>query len=84
MISLKVAVCGATGKQGGAVIDALLRRNDYPVRALTRNPESEAAKGLEARGVEVGSAQRPAACPPASGDRFTMFGCRWSRQTSTG
>ena len=47
-----VAVFGATGQQGGAVVDALLDRNAR-VRALVRNPQSDRAQALAARGVEL-------------------------------
>jgi uncharacterized protein YbjT (DUF2867 family) len=47
-----VLVGGATGRQGGAVVDELLARG-YQVRALTRKPESDKAQALTARGVEV-------------------------------
>lgn len=47
-----IAVVGATGKQGGAVVDALLERG-AAVRALTRDAGSERARALVARGVEV-------------------------------
>src|ERR1700756_4541104 len=33
-----IAVIGATGKQGGAVLRALQARGQFKVRALTRNP----------------------------------------------
>jgi uncharacterized protein YbjT (DUF2867 family) len=33
-----IAVFGATGQQGGAVVRALRARNEFKVRALTRNP----------------------------------------------
>ena len=48
-----VSVVGATGIQGGSVIDALLKVGDYSIRAITRNPGSENAKSLAARGIEV-------------------------------
>lgn len=49
-----ILVAGATGNQGGAVVDALLDHADrWRVRALTRNPSGTAAKALAARGVEV-------------------------------
>ena len=56
-----VLVTGATGKQGGAVADALLARG-HTVRALTRNPDNAAARALAARGAEiaVGSFDEPA------------------------
>src|SRR3954462_1901624 len=47
-----IAVFGATGRQGGAVVDALLDRQ-APVRALVRNPQSDRAQALAARGVEL-------------------------------
>ena len=33
-----IAVVGATGQQGGAVVRALQADNQFKVRALTRNP----------------------------------------------
>ena len=46
-----VLVTGATGKQGGACVEALLTRG-HQVRALTRNSASPAANRLRERGVE--------------------------------
>jgi uncharacterized protein YbjT (DUF2867 family) len=50
-----VAVVGATGKQGGGLVHAILDDPDggFAVRALTRDPGSVAAKALAARGAEV-------------------------------
>jgi len=48
-----IAVVGGTGAQGGGVVDALLAQDEYAVRVLTRNPESEKASALGARGVQV-------------------------------
>jgi len=54
-----VAVCGATGQQGGSVVDWLLRAKaadgspSFRVRGLTRNATAEKAKALASRGVEV-------------------------------
>jgi uncharacterized protein YbjT (DUF2867 family) len=45
-----VAVIGATGQQGGAVVDELLRRG-AAVRAIVRDPGSEKSRALAARGV---------------------------------
>ncbi|EIV3154547.1 NmrA/HSCARG family protein [Escherichia coli] len=50
--NLPVLVTGATGKQGGAVVRALLQAG-RPVRALTRDPHSAGAQSLTAQGVEV-------------------------------
>ncbi|MFE2463157.1 NmrA/HSCARG family protein [Streptomyces sp. NPDC059402] len=47
-----IAVFGATGQQGGAVVDALLDHKAR-VRALVRNPQSDRARALAARGVEL-------------------------------
>ncbi|KAL7800677.1 hypothetical protein V8C43DRAFT_313308 [Trichoderma afarasin] len=48
-----VTVVGATGIQGGSVIDVLLKDDKYHIRAVTRNCESQSAKDLTAQGVEV-------------------------------
>lgn len=47
-----VLVCGATGHQGGAVADHLLKAGAQ-VRALTRDPDQDDAKALEQRGAEL-------------------------------
>jgi uncharacterized protein YbjT (DUF2867 family) len=47
-----IIVIGATGQQGGAVIDALLKQR-IPIRAVTRNPNGDKARTLPERGVEV-------------------------------
>ncbi|KAH7366767.1 hypothetical protein B0T11DRAFT_274057 [Plectosphaerella cucumerina] len=49
-----ILVVGATGQQGGGVINALLSHGntDLVIRALTRNPSSAAAKTVLARGVQ--------------------------------
>lgn len=49
----KIAILGATGQQGGAVADALLANGNAQVVALTRNPDSEKAKALQAKGAIV-------------------------------
>jgi uncharacterized protein YbjT (DUF2867 family) len=48
----KVLVTGATGTQGGAVARLLLERG-HAVRALTRKPDSPAARALADRGAEL-------------------------------
>jgi len=47
-----ILVTGATGQQGGAVAHALLSRG-HRVKAMTRKPDSEAARQLAAAGAEV-------------------------------
>lgn len=50
-----IAVVGATGAQGGALARAILDdpNTGFVVRALVRDPESDKAKQLAARGAEV-------------------------------
>jgi len=48
-----IVVFGATGKQGGSVVDSLLKENKWEIRAVTRDPQSEAAKSLAQKGVQV-------------------------------
>ena len=47
-----ILVGGATGRQGGAVVDELLARG-YQVRALVRKPEGKDAQALRDKGVAV-------------------------------
>jgi uncharacterized protein YbjT (DUF2867 family) len=47
-----ILVIGATGHQGGAVVDALLG-TDFTVRAMVRNMSSDEAQSLKKRGVEM-------------------------------
>jgi uncharacterized protein YbjT (DUF2867 family) len=53
-----ITVFGATGAQGGGLARAILadRAGEFAVRAVTRNPGSDAAKALAAAGAEVVSA----------------------------
>jgi uncharacterized protein YbjT (DUF2867 family) len=50
-----IAIVGATGQQGGGLARAILDdpNSEFAVRALTRNPDSDAARRLAARGAEV-------------------------------
>ncbi|KAL1586787.1 hypothetical protein WHR41_04669 [Cladosporium halotolerans] len=49
-----VAVLGATGQQGGSVVQSLLADPEkYHIRGLTRDINSNKSKGLAAQGVEV-------------------------------
>lgn len=47
-----VLISGATGQQGGATARALAGKG-FKIRALTRNPDSDAARALAATGVEL-------------------------------
>jgi len=49
-------IIGATGGQGGSVVDSFLKDGTYQVRGITRNVNSEKAKSLHQRGVEVATA----------------------------
>jgi uncharacterized protein YbjT (DUF2867 family) len=50
-----LAVVGATGSQGGGVVNAALadKNSTFQVRGITRHPDSEKAKALASRGVEM-------------------------------
>ena len=50
-----IAVVGATGAQGGGLVQAILNDPDggFAVRAITRDPNSEKAQALAAQGTEV-------------------------------
>jgi uncharacterized protein YbjT (DUF2867 family) len=50
-----IAIVGATGQQGGGLARAILddATSEFAVRALTRNPDSDAARRLAAQGAEV-------------------------------
>ncbi|PTE09434.1 NmrA/HSCARG family protein [Mesorhizobium helmanticense] len=69
-----VLVTGGTGQQGGAVARALLTRG-HRVRALTRRPDSEAARQLASAGAEVvaGDLGDTASVVKAAKDVDTMF-----------
>uniref|UniRef100_A0A1D1YNG0 NmrA-like family domain-containing protein 1 n=1 Tax=Anthurium amnicola TaxID=1678845 RepID=A0A1D1YNG0_9ARAE len=47
-----IVVSGATGAQGGSVVNSLLATGRYKIRALTRNPNSDKAKALLSKGVD--------------------------------
>lgn len=55
-----ITVFGATGTQGGSVVDLFLARPDlqskYSLRGITRDTSSSKAKALSSKGVEMVSA----------------------------
>ena len=69
-----ILVTGATGQQGGAVARALLSRG-HRVKALTRKPDSEAARQLVLAGAEIvaGDLADAASVVRAAKDVETMF-----------
>lgn len=50
-----ITVYGATGSQGGSVVESLLKNSSksFKVRGITRNRNSEKSKSLASRGVEM-------------------------------
>ena len=70
-----IAVMGATGTQGGGVVDELLTRQRFAVRVLTRNPHSDKAKALQAKGCEVvqGDLTKPETLEPAFKNAYGAF-----------
>jgi uncharacterized protein YbjT (DUF2867 family) len=52
MIHTRILVCGATGRQGGAVARRLLAAN-LPVRILVRNPSHAGAQSLAEQGAQI-------------------------------
>ncbi|MBI1775160.1 MAG: NmrA family NAD(P)-binding protein [Proteobacteria bacterium] len=48
-----VTVLGATGLQGGGVVDALMGADRFSVRVASRNPTGDVARALAARGAAV-------------------------------
>ena len=55
MAKKTIAVIGATGAQGGGLVEAILadRSGEFAVRAITRKPDGEKGRELAARGAEV-------------------------------
>lgn len=52
-MSKTIAVTGATGSQGGGVVNVMRLVPGWRVRAITRNPGSEAGQKLADQGLEV-------------------------------
>jgi uncharacterized protein YbjT (DUF2867 family) len=71
-----VVVTGATGAQGGSVIEALLKDGKYRIRGCTRDVNSEKAKQLAAKGVELAKAEisSKAEMVAAFKDAYAVFG----------
>jgi uncharacterized protein YbjT (DUF2867 family) len=72
-----VLVVGATGTQGGAVVDHLLASDEeFDVHGLTRHPESDAAEQLADRGVTVeeGNLEEKDTLRPLVEDVDAVFG----------
>ena len=56
-MSKALLITGATGKQGGATIDALIsspsHTTDYTILAVTRNPSSASAQALQTKSPSI-------------------------------
>ena len=50
---LKIAICGATGKQGGSVIEALRHNDCIKLIAITRNGKSDQSLELSKHGIDI-------------------------------
>ncbi|KAK2742361.1 hypothetical protein FQN55_007895 [Onygenales sp. PD_40] len=48
-----ITIVGATGIQGGSVVETLLKNPAYSIRAITRDRNSKSAHALADRGIEV-------------------------------
>jgi len=79
-MSKLLAVFGATGQQGGSLIDYVLGSPElskiYRLRGITRDSSKESAASLRARGVEVVQADLsdPKSLGPAVADSHAVFG----------
>ena len=70
-----ITVLGGTGQQGGGGVSALLDQGEFAVRVATRNPTSDAARALAARGVELVKADllEPKSLGPALEGAYGAF-----------
>ena len=66
-----IAVCGATGAQGGGLARAILadRGGGFTLRAITRKPDSERARALASGGEALPLPRRSRLLCPAAGGR---------------
>ncbi|KIW95287.1 uncharacterized protein Z519_03871 [Cladophialophora bantiana CBS 173.52] len=48
-----IVIIGATGTQGGSVVDSFLKLPGWRLRGVTRHPSGSKARKLAARGVEI-------------------------------
>jgi uncharacterized protein YbjT (DUF2867 family) len=74
IMSGPILVTGATGQQGGIVVESLLEKG-LKVRAITRNPESAKAKALKEKGVEIfqGDLEHPSTITKAAEGASAVF-----------
>jgi uncharacterized protein YbjT (DUF2867 family) len=78
---MTVLVTGATGRQGGAVVQHMLPKG-WKLRALTRNPAGTAAQELMRQGIEVvqGDLEAPASLERATHGLYGIYSVQdfWS------
>jgi uncharacterized protein YbjT (DUF2867 family) len=76
-----ILIAGATGQQGGAVVAALAGKG-FELKAMTRKPESPAAKTLAARGVPIvsGDLDDPASLRQALAGMWGAFSVQNTRE----
>ncbi|QPH52276.1 NmrA/HSCARG family protein [Pontivivens ytuae] len=82
-----VVVCGATGKQGSAVVEALMQSpSNWRIKALTRNPASVGARALAERGVDLvlGDMDRPDTLKQAFDGAYGVFSVQPNALTDEG
>ena len=74
MSEKNIIVTGATGSQGGAVVDAFLE-GGWSVRALVRDKDREDVRALASRGVELvpGTFDNPASLKAACAGMEAVF-----------
>lgn len=63
-----IVVVGATGRQGGGVVDTFLD-SDWHFRAMTRNPSAETAQALSAKGEDFHGSRAHAGLVKADVDK---------------
>ncbi|KAG4430967.1 hypothetical protein IFR05_013554 [Cadophora sp. M221] len=82
-----LTVFGATGQQGGSLIDYVLKNNElskmFRIRGITRDTSKPSAVVLKGRGVEMVEANldKPATLTAALGGSYAVFGVTnyWER-----
>lgn len=74
-MSKLLVVVGATGGQGGSIIDRFLKDPEFKIRGITRNTESNRAKALLSKGIEVVAANSddPASLDKAFKGAYAIF-----------
>jgi len=74
-MSKVITVLGATGQQGGPIVESLLASGEFKVRAVTRDVKSANAQALAKKGVEVvaGNILEPATIKKAIAGSYGLF-----------